>query len=100
MIEGVTANDAVLQWVVPPANGAPITGYRVTAQKGALANFITLAENTESTEPSVVLDILQPMTAYRFRVAAINAVGVGETSPSSDMTTTAPGGLSFVFFVF
>lgn len=73
------------------ANGSPIQGYRVWVQRvppdGGETNLFT---TTVGIENSTILTELQPVRWYRFIVAAINEVGIGERSEPSDWLLT-PG---------
>ncbi len=83
---------ATVSWVAPASDGGvPITGYVVTPYIG----LYPLSPSTfPSTATSQVVTGLANGTAYRFKVAAINAVGTGATSTVSNLVTptlTAPG---------
>lgn len=83
------SNRAVtVAWDAPNANGAPITGYRVTAQPGGAT------QTCAST--SCTFEGLTNGTEYRFTVAALNDVGYSDESPTSggitpDVLPGAPG---------
>lgn len=80
---------ASLAWAAPSAdNGSPVSGYRIEASSGA--GWGILVVNTGSTARSFSTSGLSNGTTYRFRVAAINAEGVGAMSPSSTAVTPAP----------
>lgn len=89
----VTAGNgqASLSWTAPTGviAQAPITDYREqysTDNGTTWTNFTTAA----STATSVVVTSLTNGTAYRFRVAAVNGVGVGAyTAASSSVTPNA-----------
>lgn len=70
-----------LAWT-PPATG-PVTTYRV--EIGQSSPTYTLLGDTTAT--SRVVDDLQPGATYWFRVAAVNAAGVG---PFSEAVTAVP----------
>ena len=90
-----TAGDgeAVVSWSPPESDGrSAITGYRVTPYIG----YFPLSDHEfASTATSQTITGLTNGTQYRFRVRAINAVGLGEFSKASNPVTplpaTAPG---------
>ena len=69
------SRQATLQWPVPSANGAPITGYEVRDESGTV-------RCTSTTNSCTTLGLTNGDT-YRFRVRAINEVG---PSPDSDLS--------------
>lgn len=90
----VSTTEATLKWAAPANDGgSPVTNYRVeeSVEGGA---WSALADTSDALTTYDIPD-LTPGATYRFRVAAINAVGVGdfsEPSPSITMPTlTAPG---------
>ena len=76
------AGQATVSWVAPTVtNGAPVTGYVVTAFVG----FAPVATQTfNSTATSQVMTGLTTGTTYRFRVAAVNSRGTGVLSATSN----------------
>ena len=89
-----------LTWEVPREdNGARITGYSIRARGPQDSRWITIRPNTNSTATTYTHTNLQPATAYRYQVAAINSVGVGPWSLEAGTTTdpdvpSAPTGLT------
>ena len=80
-------NNVTLNWSAPASNGgSPITGYRIQGQ-GDTASFETLVSNTGEDSTTNVIAGLTNDVAYQFRVAAINAVGVGPYSGVSSAVT-------------
>ena len=78
-------NTARVTWSVPAADGdSPITGYTVTpfVEGAPQAPVQAGASATSATVPD-----LTNGTAYRFRVTARNAVGVGAASADSNAVT-------------
>ncbi|MFM8640132.1 MAG: fibronectin type III domain-containing protein [Planctomycetota bacterium] len=74
----------VIEWA-PPANAdvAGITGYRVDRSTDGGATWVTVAANTGSAGTQGEEHRLTNGTAYVYRVAAINAGGVGPYSDPS-----------------
>jgi titin len=83
---------ASVSWTAPASNGgSPITGYAVTP----IVGFISLPPVTfMSTSTTQTVMGLTNGTTYRFKVAAINALGTGGTSLASNavvVSNTVPG---------
>ena len=75
----VRDHTVVLAWDAPVINGEPISGYRVTATPTAGgATSVTDCASTTCT-----IDTLTNNVEYTFTVAAHNAVGWSDDSPSS-----------------
>lgn len=74
-IEDVRDRTVVLSWDAPANNGAPITGYRVTAQGGSIVR--------ECSSTTCTIDGLTNNVEYSFTVAARNAVDWSDSSPPS-----------------
>lgn len=86
----ITGTTAKLTWDAPAANGSPITGYRITFQVGGSGGFFEKVADTNSPDTSfVVTGLQQGGYSYEFKVQAINNVGSGAPSPSSDPCITA-----------
>ena len=85
-------NSASVTWTAPTNNGgAPITGYVVTPYIGGTAQTAQTFNSTATTE---TVTGLTANTSYTFKVAAINVIGTGSQSGSSNSITTpktAPG---------
>jgi hypothetical protein len=85
-----TAGDAqvTLSWAAPTANGgtAPI-GYQIQQSTNGGTAWTTAVANTNSTAVATVVTGLTNGTAIVFRVAAINAMGMGPTSAASITVT-------------
>jgi Tol biopolymer transport system component len=69
---------SVVKWLEPDANGAPVTGYTVTASPGGLTAEVA-GDVTTAT-----VDGLQHGIAYTFSVTATNDAGTGPSSPASN----------------
>jgi hypothetical protein len=81
--------NAVVRWVAPGSNGAPVTGYVVTPY---LAGVAQPARTYASTATTQTVTGLTNAKAYTFRVAARNSRGTGVQSAASNAATVgAPG---------
>ncbi|MEI7742844.1 MAG: fibronectin type III domain-containing protein [Chloroflexota bacterium] len=69
-------------WGVAAPNGAAVTGYRIARSINGGAWMIVVS-NTHSTTRSHTVAALLPTKLYRFRVAAVNAAGLGAYSRAS-----------------
>ena len=92
-VTSVTAGNAraTLTWTAPTSSGgSPITGYVVTPYLGTTPEAPTYFESTATTQ---TVTGLTNGSAYRFRVAAANALGTGLPSWYSDevIPATVPG---------
>ena len=92
----VSTTTATLSWTAPASDGgAPVTAYRVeeSVEGGA---WNPLGDTDDARTTVDILD-LTPGVTYRFRVGALNSVGVGALSaPSAPLTMpteiiTTPG---------
>ena len=79
-----------IAWEAPSEdNGAAVTGYRIRARRLSESNWTTVGNNTGSTVTTFQHTNLQPVTSYRYQVAAINAEGAGPWSAEAGATTPA-----------
>jgi hypothetical protein len=80
---------AVVRWTAPAFNGgSALTGYTITAHAG---DTVVKSVTASKSATQVTVTGLDNGVAYRFTVAASNAVGVGAaSSPSAEVTPTAP----------
>jgi Domain of unknown function (DUF4082)/Fibronectin type III domain/Bacterial Ig domain len=94
---GVTATaggaSATVKWTVPASDGgSAITGYKVVPYRSGIAQTSTTVGAEVTT---TVVTGLTPGGSYTFKVAAINAIGTGAESSSSNTvvptTATVPG---------
>ncbi|MDE0218154.1 MAG: fibronectin type III domain-containing protein, partial [Spirochaetaceae bacterium] len=86
LARGSGPRSATLTWEAPATDGgARITGYTIRARRANEANWATI--NTGSTATTFTHAGLEPATAYRFQVAAINSVGTGAWSSEAGTTT-------------
>ncbi len=87
--------EATLRWNAPEvSSGGEVSGYRFQYRQGGSGDFVDYFKNgsplihqntpTTTTEEGV-LDGLDNNIEYEFRVAAINAAGLGEWSTASDV---------------
>ncbi len=84
-----TAGDGTvsLSWTAPEATGgAPVTDYVVQYSADDGASWSTFGHDPIAT-PGVVVTGLSTGRAYLFRVAAMNAAGIGSMSANSDPAT-------------
>jgi hypothetical protein len=81
---------ATVSWSAPADNGSPITGYVVIPYVGTVAQPpVVFADDLATTQ---TVTGLTNGTAYKFRVAAVNAAGTGARSALSNrVTPAAPG---------
>ncbi|MDZ7577800.1 MAG: fibronectin type III domain-containing protein [Candidatus Nanopelagicales bacterium] len=83
-VRGVAGDrKASVSWTAPaPTDGSAITGYRIQRRAGSGAWSTVVSDTGTSTRTRVVTG-LSNGTSYTFRVAAINAAGVGTYSSAS-----------------
>lgn len=82
----ISYNSIEVSWITPANGGSPITGYKIDRRIGS-GSWSTLVENTASESTSYIDTGLDPETTYRYRVSAINAVGVGAQSGEAVAST-------------
>jgi subtilisin family serine protease len=76
---GVGSGEVHLAWTAPSdTGGSAITGYEIAWSTNGVT--WTTAESLEPADPSFTVRGLRDGTTYRFRVAAVNAVGTGPWS--------------------
>ncbi len=75
---------ATITWTKPSGNGAPVTGYTVTALPGGATKTITDPDTT-----TTLISGLTNGTAYTFTVTASNVIGSSSSSDPSDPVTPA-----------
>ena len=83
-----------LAWEAPASDGGErITGYTIRVRGPSDGSWITIPRNTGPQETTFEHTGLQPATAYRYQVAAINRVGTGQWSFEASTSTyaQAPG---------
>jgi hypothetical protein len=81
-----------LSWTPPSDTGdSPITAYRVQQRDGATGAWTTSVDNTGGAGTTRRIDGLLNGSPYQFRVAAINAEGLGTWSaPSAEVRPNGP----------
>jgi len=92
-----TPNDqqVALTWSVPSSNGgAAVSDYIVEYKTASASSWSTFADGTSSATSTTVTGLVNG-TAYVFRVAAVNAAGVGAVSASTGATPAVPVFLSY-----
>ena len=72
------------RWVAPANGGSAITGYALQYTTNGGTSYVTVTANSGTTAVTRTVTGLTAGTSYRFRVAAINAVG---TSTYSSLST-------------
>ncbi len=83
-----------LAWEAPTSDGGErITGYTIRRRGPNDGNWITIPRNTGPQETTFTDTALQPASAYRYQVAAINRLGAGQWSFEASTSTyaQAPG---------
>ena len=83
-----------LNWEAPATDGGErITGYTIRRRGPNDGTWITIPRNTGPHETTFTDTRLQPATAYRYQVAAINRIGPGQWSFEASTSTyaQAPG---------
>lgn len=80
-----------LSWTAPNDGGSAITGYQIDQKDGA---WSTIIPNTGDTLTTYSVTGLAVDTTYKYRVSAINAIGIGPPSTISSATTYATSTVS------
>ena len=83
-----------LGWEAPTSDGGErITGYTIRRRGPNDGTWITIPRNTGPQETTFTDTGLQPATAYRYQVAAVNRLGAGQWSFEASTSTyaQAPG---------
>jgi hypothetical protein len=85
---------AIVRWTPPASDGnSPITRYEVRVLNAATNATVGAARPAGANATALTVTGLVNGTSYRFQVRAVNAVGLGALSPSSNAVTpvTVPG---------
>jgi titin len=81
-------NEATLSWSAPASNGgAAISDYRIEYSSDSGAQWSAYSDLI-SADTTATVSGLRPGTFYQFRVAAVNAAGVGTFSSASTSVKT------------
>jgi hypothetical protein len=78
---------ATARWTAPANGGSPITSYTLQVRTGP-----TVVRTITGVVPTAVSNVVTALTngtAYNFRVQAVNAIGTGPLSASSNVVTPA-----------
>ena len=84
----VTSTTVALTWTTPANGGSTITDYLVEYSSNGGTSYNTFI-HAPSPTTSITVSGLVTLTAYLFRVSAINAVGTGTASATASTTTLA-----------
>nr|AUG84451.1 contactin [Platynereis dumerilii] len=87
----VTTTTITLSWGVGADNGRPITAYTIEGyneDEKIWREFKTNIVGKEKDDRNTTVTGLSPFSNYRFRVRAINVLGIGKASLPSTMYTT------------
>ncbi|KAH9425880.1 Contactin-3 [Dermatophagoides pteronyssinus] len=104
LADDITATSARLQWSDGSDNGRQIVGYQIEGITNHDSGWQWLANSTELLNPYTKIhesgrtmlylrDVLSPWSTYRFRVSAMNVIGMGppsEPSPSYNTEKAVP----------
>jgi hypothetical protein len=97
-----TAGDssATVTWTAPGSDGgSPVTGYKVRVLDATTSQQIGALLDAPASATSLVVNGLSNGTSYTFQVAAVNSVGTGQMSASSNTVTPQGSAQSAVSFV-
>lgn len=91
-VTGLTATanmlSADLSWTAPANNNSPITDYLIEYKLSTEPTTWTTYTHTASAATTISVIGLQAGQVYNFRVSAINAIGTGPVSTTSNATPT------------
>ena len=91
LITHVQQYQLLLSWDEPSKDGGfDIAGYRVWQQEGSNDTWAIVSMDTTTNDTSLLVSGLQGNTMYAYKVAGINALGLGNESASSDEAKTPP----------
>jgi len=89
-VRDLQSTSLILVWTSPEDSGSPITGYQIQSRKDNETHWTTTMKDTQIDGVVYSVMGLTPHSVYEFRVAAINAVGVGQYSdPSAAIKTSS-----------
>ena len=82
----ITSNSAVLLWLEPPDNNAPLLGYWIVYYTPNESHYIPVGPQT-----SYNVTDLKPAMTYHFTLVAFNSIGSSLSSLGIDVTTLEAG---------
>jgi hypothetical protein len=86
-----------LYWTAPASNGSPITRYAIQRRPAGSSTWTYISTNTASTARSFTAGNLTNGRKYYFRIAAVNAIGMGAWNyPVSATPRTVPSAVSWL----
>ena len=89
---------ALLTWTPPTSNGGTaITRYAIQRSTSPTSGWAYISSTTPATARSFTATGLRNATRYYFRIAAINAAGVGTWSPVISVVPSALAGSGYYF---
>ncbi|XP_019128568.1 cell adhesion molecule-related/down-regulated by oncogenes isoform X1 [Larimichthys crocea] len=74
-ISMATESSVYVTWIPRANGGSPITAFRVEYRRGRSAEWVVAADNISPLKLSVEVRNLEPGSAYKFRVVAMNMYG-------------------------
>lgn len=96
-VKEITKHGVTVYWQPAPPNGETVRRYRVYMQTAGVGPFLEMHDVAVSDLPKakdglqIRMKKLKPGAKYSFKVAAVNALGLGELSPASKVYVTTMG---------
>lgn len=84
-ISMATESSVYVTWIPRANGGSPITAFRVEYKRGRSPEWVVAADNISPLKLSVEVRNLEPGSAYRFRVMAMNMYGESPHSIASKL---------------
>lgn len=88
------ANQAAVNWTAPNANGSTITGYLVTAHKGAVA------ENAQDEPAAATTATLSGLSGGSYTFTVVAQSSCGDSAAATTSAATVTGGATYASTVF